>query len=69
MSKFRDVAKALLSSLDPVPNPYIEQAVELVGGLDSAAKAQVLAQLAVAEKINRLTNAVKALDSTIALKR
>lgn len=42
--------------------------MELVSGLDPAAKAQVVAQLAVAEEVNRLRDAVSALDSTISLK-
>ncbi|WP_456509924.1 hypothetical protein [Arthrobacter sp. TE12231] len=52
----------------PQPNPFAEQTIGLLGDLDPAAKAQVLAQLAVAEEINQLRGAVKALDSTISLK-
>lgn len=68
MSKFKDMAQGFLGSLAPQPNPFMEQAKELIGGLDPAAKAQVLAQLAVAEEINQLRQAVKALDSTISFK-
>ena len=71
MSKFKDMAQGFLSSVapqPPEPNPFAEKAIELLGDLDAAAKAQVLAQLAVAEEINQLRGAVKALDSTISFK-
>ncbi|MGY3380861.1 hypothetical protein ACVWYS_002818 [Arthrobacter sp. TE12231] len=68
MSKFKDMAQGFLSSMAPQPNPFAEQTIGLLGDLDPAAKAQVLAQLAVAEEINQLRGAVKALDSTISLK-
>lgn len=68
MSKFKDMAQRLVNSMAPEPNPFMEQARELVDGLEPAAKAQVLAQLAAAEEINQLRKAVNALDSTISFK-
>lgn len=68
MSKFKDMTQEILRSLAPQPNPFIEQAKELLDNLEPVEKAQVLAQLAVAEEINKLRNAVRSLDSTISLK-
>ncbi len=39
--------------------------MEDIGSLDPAVQAQVLAQLAVAEEVRQLREAVQALDSTI----
>jgi hypothetical protein len=58
MSKFKDLTQGFLSALDPKPNPYMEEAKALLGGLDPASKAQVLAQLAIAEEINQLAKTV-----------
>lgn len=71
MSKFKDMAQGFLSSMaprPPEPNPFAEQAIELVEGLDPAAKAQVLAQLAIAHEICQLRGVVNALNSTISFK-
>lgn len=68
MSKFKDVAKGILTSMGPRPNPFMEQAKDLVDELDPAVKAQVLAQLAIAEEINELRDAVKSLNSSISLR-
>lgn len=65
MSKFKDVAKGILTSMGPRPNPFMEQAKELADDLDPAVKAQVLAQLAIAQEINELRDAVKSLSSSI----
>lgn len=67
MSRIKDVPKAVLGAFEPVPNRYVEQANEVIGGLEPAVNVQVLAQLAVAEGINQLTNALKSLNSTISL--
>lgn len=68
MSKFKAAAAGFLSSLGPQPNLFMEQAKEIVDRLGPAEKAHVLAQLAVAEEINRLRNAVSRLDTTISMK-
>lgn len=71
MSKFRDLAQGFLSHMapqPPEPNPFLQQAMELVDGLDPAAKAQVFAQLAIADEIFQLRAAVSALNSTISYK-
>ena len=66
MSKFRDKAHAILSNMGPQPNPFEEQAKELVSELDPAARAQVLAQLAVVYEINQLKRAVDGVASAVA---
>lgn len=40
MSRIKDVAKAILSGLEPKPNQHLEQAMELIDGLEPAARAQ-----------------------------
>lgn len=71
MSKFKDIAQGFLSSMapqPPEPNPFLVQAMELVDDLDPAAKAQVFAQLAIADEIFQLRGVVNTLNSTISYK-
>ncbi|MFF2605818.1 hypothetical protein [Arthrobacter koreensis] len=68
MNKFKSLAQGFFDGMAPKPNPYAEQAKELVHGLEPATKAQVLAQLAVAEEIYQLRSAVDGLSSAISLK-
>lgn len=68
MSRFKDIAHALLSSSEPKPNPFEEEAKVLISDLEPAAKAQVLAQLAVVYEVNQLKSAVDGLASAISLR-
>ena len=68
MNKFRSIALGILDGLGPQPNPFAEQAKELLNSLDPGAKAQVLVQLAVVEELNQLRSAVNGLSSVISVK-
>lgn len=68
MNKFKGLAQGFFGGMAPKLNPYAEQANELVRGLEPSTKAQVLAQLAVAEEIYQLRGAVDGLSSAISLK-